>query len=121
VARARFDVLRRSTELSFDPEDLSIPEAIEFPTENGLFAHAFYYRPHNADHSLPPGELPPLIVKSHGGPTGATTSSFSLAIQYWTSRGFAVVDVNYGGSTGYGRRYRERLWVNGASSTWTTA
>jgi dipeptidyl aminopeptidase/acylaminoacyl peptidase len=113
VESCRFDVIRRSTELRFDPEDLSVPEAIEFPTENGLSAHAFYYRPKNARYRAvggPKGELPPLIVKSHGGPTGATTSVFSLGIQYWTSRGFAVLDVNYGGSTGYGRAYRERLF-----------
>jgi dipeptidyl aminopeptidase/acylaminoacyl peptidase len=112
VASGRFEVVRRSTELRFDPADLSVPEAIEFPTEGGLTAHAFYYRPKNARYRAPSGakrELPPLIVKSHGGPTGATSSVFSLAIQYWTSRGFAVLDVNYGGSTGYGRTYRERL------------
>jgi len=112
VATGRFDVVRRSTELRFDPSDLSVPETIEFPTEGGLTAHAFYYRPQNRQFRGPSGtspELPPLIVKSHGGPTGATSSVFSLAIQYWTSRGFAVLDVNYGGSTGYGRAYRERL------------
>ena len=103
------EVVRRSTELRFDSGDLSVPEAIEFPTESGRTAHAFFYRPKNSSSSAPPGERPPLIVKSHGGPTGATSSLFSLAIQYWTSRGFAVLDVNYGGSTGYGRAYRERL------------
>jgi dipeptidyl aminopeptidase/acylaminoacyl peptidase len=109
VASGQVQIIRRSTDLRFDPEDLSLPETIEFPTENGLTAHAFFYRPNNARFSAPPGERPPLIVKSHGGPTGATSSLFSLAIQYWTSRGFAVLDVNYGGSTGYGRAYRERL------------
>jgi dipeptidyl aminopeptidase/acylaminoacyl peptidase len=106
----RFEVVRRSTDLRFDAGDLSVPEAIEFPTEEGLSAHAFYYRPKNARYRAPKGELPPLIVKSHGGPTSATSNVLSLAIQYWTSRGFAVLDVNYGGSTGYGRAYRERLF-----------
>jgi dipeptidyl aminopeptidase/acylaminoacyl peptidase len=88
---------------------LSIPRAIEFPTENGLTAHAFFYPPKNRDYEAPPGERPPLIVVSHGGPTGATTTTLKLNVQYWTSRGFGVLDVNYGGSTGYGRAYRERL------------
>jgi dipeptidyl aminopeptidase/acylaminoacyl peptidase len=102
-------VLRRATELSFDAGYLSVPEAIEFETERGRTAHAFYYTPKNRDFTAPEGERPPLIVRSHGGPTAATSSTFALSIQYWTSRGFAVVDVNYGGSTGYGRAYRERL------------
>ncbi len=102
-------VLRRSTELNLDPDYLSVPEAIEFSTENGLTAHAFFYPPQNQDYVAPPDELPPLLVKSHGGPTAATSSSLSLKIQYWTSRGIAVLDVNYGGSTGYGRAYCQRL------------
>lgn len=88
---------------------LSAPERIEFPTEGGLIAHALFYPPHNPDFTGPDGELPPVIVSSHGGPTSATSSSLNYSIQYWTSRGIAVVDVNYGGSTGYGRPYRERL------------
>jgi len=87
----------------------STPQTIEFPTDQGRTAYAFFYPARNPDYSPPPGELPPLIVISHGGPTGATSSSLSLASQYWTSRGFAILDVNYGGSTGYGRAYRERL------------
>ena len=88
---------------------LAIPESLKYPTENGYQTHAFYYPPYNPDFSAPPQERPPLIVKSHGGPTGASEQSFNLMIQYWTSRGFAVLDVNYGGSTGYGRTYRARL------------
>jgi dipeptidyl aminopeptidase/acylaminoacyl peptidase len=103
------EILRRATELEIDEGYISIPQAIEFPTTGGLTAHAFYYAPRNRDFTAPAGELPPLLVKSHGGPTSATTTGFSLSIQYWTSRGIAVLDVNYGGSTGYGRAYRERL------------
>jgi dipeptidyl aminopeptidase/acylaminoacyl peptidase len=102
-------VLRTSCDVSVDPAYLSTPEAIEYPTENGLAAHAFYYPPSNGDYAPTPGEKPPLLVKSHGGPTSATSVSLDLSIQYWTSRGFAVLDVNYGGSTAYGREYRERL------------
>src|SRR5262249_53547154 len=109
LATRRIDVLRRSTELALDPGYVSPAEAIEFPTTQDRTAHAFYYAPTTRDFPAPAGDLPPLIVKSHGGPTSATTSVLALGIQYWTSRGFAVVDVNYGGSTGYGRAYRERL------------
>jgi len=102
-------VLRRSSEMAIDPAYLSVPQTVEFPTENGLTAYAIFYPPKNPDFSPPDGELPPLLVMSHGGPTGATSTVFSPEIQYWTSRGIAVLDVNYGGSTGYGRKYRERL------------
>ncbi len=102
-------ILRRSMEVALDPEDLSVPESIEFPTERSSTSFALLYRPQNKNFSGPPGERPPLLVLSHGGPTSATNSALKLAIQYWTSRGFAVVDVNYGGSSGYGRAYRERL------------
>jgi dipeptidyl aminopeptidase/acylaminoacyl peptidase len=95
--------------LEIDSGYISAPQAIEFPTENDLTAHALYYPPTNQDFTAPEGELPPLLVISHGGPTGSTSAAFSLGTQYWTSRGFGVVDVNYGGSTGYGRPYRERL------------
>ena len=109
LSTGRTEVLRRATDINVGAGYLSIPEAIEFPTENGLTAHAFFYRPKNSDFAAPAGEKPPLIVMSHGGPTSATDDSFGLSIQYWTSRGFAVADVNYGGSTGYGREYRRRL------------
>jgi dipeptidyl aminopeptidase/acylaminoacyl peptidase len=102
-------VLRTSCDVSVDSAYLSTPDAIEYPTENGLTAHAFYYPPSNRDYAPTSGEKPPLLVKSHGGPTNATSISLDLSIQYWTSRGFAVLDVNYGGSTAYGREYRERL------------
>ncbi len=103
------NTLRQAVDFTIDERYVSIPTAIEFPAQDGHSAHAFYYAPHNADSHAPEGERPPLIVKSHGGPTGASTTSFNLMIQYWTSRGFAVLDVNYGGSTGYGRAYRQRL------------
>lgn len=92
-----------------DPKYYSLPQAVNFPTAGGLEAHGFYYPPHNPDYSPLPNERPPLLVVSHGGPTSATSSVLSDAIQFWTSRGFGVLDVNYGGSTGYGRAYRERL------------
>jgi dipeptidyl aminopeptidase/acylaminoacyl peptidase len=109
LATQEMTTLRRSSDSQIDPEFLSIAEAIEFRTENNLTAHAFYYAPKNKEYAAPTDEKPPLIVISHGGPTGATSSTLSLRIQYWTSRGIAVVDVNYGGSTGFGRAYRERL------------
>lgn len=112
IATRTHEVLRRSSDTRIDPACISIPEPIDFPTEDGRTAHAIFYAPANPGFTAPAGERPPLIVKSHGGPTSAAGATLSLGIQYWTSRGFAVVDVNYGGSTGYGRAYRERL--NGA-------
>jgi dipeptidyl aminopeptidase/acylaminoacyl peptidase len=103
------EVLRRSGKLEIDPGYLSVPEPVEFPTENGRTAYAFFYAPKNRDYAAPEDELPPLLVMSHGGPTSATSTSLDLEVQYWTSRGIAVLDVNYGGSTGYGREYRHRL------------
>ena len=102
-------VLRRSSDIVLDGDHLSLPQAIEFPTANGLTAYAFYYPPQNKEFQAPDEERPPLIVESHGGPTGATSAVFSIGKQYWTNRGFALLDVNYGGSTGYGRAYRQRL------------
>ena len=103
-------VLRRSSEPDGELRKyFSVPKAVEFPTANGKTAHAIHYAPHNPDFEAPEDEKPPLIVLSHGGPTAQSESTLSLAIQYWTSRGFAVVNVNYGGSTGYGREYRKRL------------
>ena len=96
--------VRRSTTISLDARSVSVAEPIEC---GGV--HAFYYPPVNAAFSAPAGELPPLIVFTHGGPTGATSSGLNLLKQFWTNRGFAVVDVNYGGSAGFGRAYRQRL------------
>jgi dipeptidyl aminopeptidase/acylaminoacyl peptidase len=109
VSSSRGEVLRSSSDAVVDARYLSMAEPIEFPTEQGLTAHALFYPPRNADHIAPSGERPPLLVKSHGGPTAAASSALNLGIQYWTSRGIAVLDVNYGGSTGYGRAYRKRL------------
>lgn len=88
---------------------LSVPRTLELATTDGEKTHAFYYPPCNPDYRGPEREFPPLLVLSHGGPTAATSSGLDLAIQFWTSRGFAVADVNYRGSTGYGRDYRRSL------------
>ncbi|MCH8826553.1 MAG: S9 family peptidase [Chloroflexi bacterium] len=109
LASGDTEALRRTSEAAVDDGFISLPQAVEFPTENGLTAHAFHYPPANQEFQGPDGEKPPLMVISHGGPTGATTSTLSLMTQFWTSRGFAVLDVNYGGSTGYGTAYRRRL------------
>lgn len=102
-------VLRKARNITIKQQDISLPQAIEFPTTNDLTAYALFYPPQNKNYLAPDGEKPPLIVMSHGGPTGASSSSLSMETQFWTSRGFAVLDVNYGGSTGYGRAYRQRL------------
>ncbi len=109
LSSGQMETLRCSSQVEIDPGYLSLPQVIEFPTENGQTAFANFYPPQNKDYTAPSGELPPLIVHSHGGPTSAYSTAFNLGTQFWTSRGFAVVDVNYGGSTGYGRKYRERL------------
>ncbi len=103
------ETLRRSRPATPDRGYISAAQPIEFSTEEGRTAHALWYAPANKDASGPADELPPLIVMSHGGPTASASPALNLSTQYWTSRGFAVVDVNYGGSTGYGREYRERL------------
>lgn len=92
-----------------DPAYIARPEMLEFPTAEGKSAHAVYYPPANPDFQGPSEERPPLIVTTHGGPTSSAVVQINLEVQYWTSRGYAVADVNYGGSTGYGRAYRMRL------------
>ncbi len=109
LASGEITTLQQGHDLEVDPAYLSAPEAIEFETTDGRTAHAFYYPPRNPDFVAPEGEEPPLLVKSHGGPTAAAGTALNLGIQFWTSRGFGVVDVNYGGSTGYGTEYRRRL------------
>lgn len=110
VDTAETRVLRRSRDDQLDPATIARPRSIAFPTENGTTtAYALFYPPTNPAFHAPDTERPPLIVISHGGPTSMTQAALSLGIQFWTSRGFAVVDVNYGGSSGYGRAYRERL------------
>jgi dipeptidyl aminopeptidase/acylaminoacyl peptidase len=96
-------------ELGIGPEHVSVAEPIEFPSDLGRGAYGLFYPPVNPDFGGRDGELPPLLVYVHGGPTGAATAQLRIGVQYWTTRGFAVVEVNYGGSTGYGRAYRELL------------
>jgi len=105
----RIETLRRGSTLAADPDTSSVPEAIEFPTAGGLTAHAFFYPPRNRDFDAPAGEKPPLVVMGHGGPTSMASNAYRAGVQYWTSRGIAVLDVNYGGSSGFGRAYRQRL------------
>ncbi len=102
-------ILKESSRIELDPAYVSLPEPIQFVSADGETAHALFYPAKNGEFRGPPAEAPPLLVRSHGGPTAAASTGLDLTLQYWTSRGFAVVDVNYGGSTGYGRVYRERL------------
>ena len=102
-------VVRRPSPAKLDPESISTAEAISFPSAGGRTAHALYYPPTSVAFGLPAGEPPPLIVQAHGGPTAHASAGFSLSTQFWTSRGFALVDVDYGGSSGYGRAYRQAL------------
>ena len=108
----KLKVLKQTSNTPVDSGYLSVPQTIEFPTEGDLTAHALLYLPKNRDFSAPEGAKPPLLLKSHGGPTAAASTALDMEIQFWTSRGFAVVDVNYGGSTGYGTEYRRRLERN---------
>jgi len=109
LASGQCEVLERSIASLPAPGYLSVPASISYPSANGRTAYAFYYPPANQDVQAPAGSKPPVIVISHGGPTGMATSTLSLKTQFWTSRGFGVLDVNYGGSTGFGRAYRDLL------------
>jgi dienelactone hydrolase len=108
VAAAEAEIIRSSTQDRLDPAWISRAEAVTFQSD-GAAVHAFYYAPRNPDYVAPANERPPLLVLSHGGPTAATSDVLDEEVQFWTTRGFAVLDVNYGGSTGYGREYRDRL------------
>jgi len=117
LASGSHRILQKSTRILDQPElgigdYLTTVKSVEFPTTGGKTAFGLLYPPHNPDYAGPADEKPPLLVKCHGGPTGAASSSLSLSTQFWTSRGIAVLDVNYGGSTGFGREYRERLYGN---------
>lgn len=105
-------ILKKSNNIKIDLGYISIPKNIEFLSENNKSSFMIYYPPKNKDFSALKSDKPPLIVKCHGGPTGQSKSILNLEIQFWTSRGFAVADVNYTGSTGYGREYRQRLYGN---------
>ncbi|HWC48893.1 MAG TPA: prolyl oligopeptidase family serine peptidase [Solirubrobacterales bacterium] len=103
------EVVREASDDPVDPAYVSRPRPVEFPTGDGDVAYGFYYPPANPEFEAPEGELPPLIVESHGGPTAHATPALDREFLYWTSRGIGVVDVNYRGSTGYGREYRDKL------------
>jgi dipeptidyl aminopeptidase/acylaminoacyl peptidase len=102
-------IIRRSIDVDLDPASISVPRAIEFPTGDGATAHAFYYPPANGEYEGPADDLPPLRVICHGGPTANTTPALGIEVQFFTQRGIGVLDVNYRGSTGYGRAYRQLL------------
>ena len=113
----QYRILKQSTDLLDDTElriasYLTKVEPVEFPTTGSKTAFGLFYPPHNSDYIGDANERPPLLVKCHGGPTSSASSTLNLGTQFWTSRGIAVLDVNYGGSTGFGREYRERLKLN---------
>jgi dipeptidyl aminopeptidase/acylaminoacyl peptidase len=109
LAGGRIETIRSSSTVEFPDTLISAPESVQFQSSDGHTTHAFYYPPRNGELAGLPTERPPLILISHGGPTTATSATLDLKVQYWTSRGFAVADVNYGGSSGFGRAYRQRL------------
>lgn len=108
----KFQVIRKGFSENLDSNLISTPEVIHFPTVDETTSHALFYPPANPNFRGTKDELPPLIVVMHGGPTSSARAHLQLELQYWTSRGFAIVDVNYSGSSGFGRRYRERLRGN---------
>ena len=110
VKEETFKVLKQSKKLQLDRKEISIPQQIEFEISGEEIAYGFYYPPKNSSQKPLKGEKPPLIVLAHGGPTAQVFPLLSLGVQFWTNRGFAVVDVNYRGSTGYGRQFREKIF-----------
>jgi dipeptidyl aminopeptidase/acylaminoacyl peptidase len=107
----KHDILRQSTDINLSPSTFSLPEAIRFPAKKGPEREVcgFFWPPHNPAFEGPAGEKPPLIIQSHGGPTGHAPPALMLSLQYWNSRGYATFAINYTGSTGYGKAYRELL------------
>ncbi|MCK4397555.1 MAG: prolyl oligopeptidase family serine peptidase, partial [Methanophagales archaeon] len=103
------DVLKRSSSIEMKRGDISMPEFITYSTKDEKQSHGFLYMPKNSRYAAPEDDIPPLLVLAHGGPTASTRGSFSFIIQFWTSAGFAVIDVDYRGSAGYGREYRDAL------------
>ena len=112
LRNAGYEILRVPGSLKLEAPFIAVAESIAFPTAGGLTAHAFYSPPTNPNFAGSAGEKPPLVVKVHGGPTSHSKAELATGIQYWTSRGFALLDVNHGGSSGFGRAYRERLKGN---------
>jgi dipeptidyl aminopeptidase/acylaminoacyl peptidase len=117
LASGTHRVLKKETDLLDQSElriadYLSMVKSVEFPTTDGSSAYGLFYPAHNPDYAGPADELPPLLVKCHGGPTASASSALDLTTQFWTSRGIAVLDVNHGGSTGFGRAFRDRLHLN---------
>ncbi|MDP6049576.1 MAG: S9 family peptidase [SAR202 cluster bacterium] len=111
-SQGKLQMVQESVENTIEAIHFSKPQPVKYVTTNAEECHAFYYPPNNANYEAPQATKPPLVILSHGGPTGATSNTLNLAIQYWTSRGFAILDVNYRGSTGYGTRYRKALVGN---------
>jgi dipeptidyl aminopeptidase/acylaminoacyl peptidase len=109
LTRRNLEIVQRSRKTAVEAAYLAEPRVLEFPTADRQTAHGYFYPPRNEDYAGPADERPPLIVISHGGPTASSSASLKYSIQYWTSRGIAVLDVNYRGSSGYGRAYREML------------
>lgn len=109
VTSGRADIVRSAGRALLAPDAVSLASPIDFPSTHGRTAHAFYYAPTNPAFSAPPGALPPLLTIVHGGPTAQASPGYAASVQFWTSRGFAVVDVDHGGSSGYGRAFRQEL------------
>ena len=109
IASKRLEILKKSSSMVMRSEDISVPEFFAYPTKDGNQAYGYLYMPKNSRYTVPADDKPPLLVIAHGGPTGSAKRGFFAIIQFWTSAGFAVIDVDYRGSTGYGRRYRDEL------------
>ena len=112
IEKKEIKTIKESSKLEIDSEEISTPQEISFSTTENAKAYGYFYKPKNKKYQGSSGEKPPVLVISHGGPTSATSNALNLSIQYWTNRGIAVVDVNYRGSTGYGKKFRDSLKGN---------